>query len=841
MMTSFHEYLEMVPVMSSSPIAHNLAAFILAAAIKSLPLLMAAAVLSAFLRRSPAAARHMVWLVAIGGLFFLPLFSLWQPRLPRPLQRPLTVSSPFVEAVTSQTTLSPERRSVPAGYQVSQGPFKPIVRDWRSIVPRDVVTVAAAPSRLRPVGEAAWWSKNQQPFLGAWIFLTWLAVALALTLRLVLSIIVARRIASSCLDVTHEAYLALVRDAARRLGGTPRVAIRIGRREAVPAVPMTIGLIVPTVLLPRGAAQWPQDRLEAALLHELAHVRRRDWAGLILASLACALYWFNPLVWYAARRLRVESEMACDDQVLIAGAPAVDYAGHLLEMARSLSTAKPGVPTAVAAITRPQIEGRLKAILDRARSRGALSRRARAFAFTFAIILLVPLALLRFQSRATAHLRPLADAVGKDLSRIAPSAEALTISHPTKGTLAMLSLKPLVGKASAALAGLSLLATPIPADAQDTAAAAPPASPVAATPSPDTTPVPPPPASSDSTVTITAPSMTVTPPPPGSSDTKIQAPDATVIYATPSQPKTSQTVPSTPSEAPAAITIDGLTGKISTGLANNYTLRTLLSGQQDGLPVDAVQRRGQNSYDIDVTKAPVEALIAKLCQTAGVNCTIGSNIEGLVTVYLHNFSFDNALQSIIRASDTPLTYSVEGGVYHIEKRQVPQVDEDAMLPHKNVILDLDSAPFDKALKDLCDGAHASYTMVSNDDKSITFNAVTSHSLTAIAPSGQTTVTVHLHDVPFPAALRALLNATSPALTYSVKDGIIYIRPAAQSWDYSVVVPDVPNPTTFQWQEVPLSNDQATDRLIQQSALAKPLSGQDTDRLIEQGVPPIPAK
>src|SRR5207248_8374294 len=79
---------------------------------------------------------------------------------------------------------------------------------------------------------------------------------------------------------------------------------------------------------------WSSDVCSSDL-HELAHVRRRDLVGHTLGRIACALYWFHPLVWTAARHLRAESERACDDLVLSCGARASDYADHLLDIVRS--------------------------------------------------------------------------------------------------------------------------------------------------------------------------------------------------------------------------------------------------------------------------------------------------------------------------------------------------------------------------------------------------------------------------------------------------------------------------------------------------------------------------
>jgi hypothetical protein len=97
---------------------------------------------------------------------------------------------------------------------------------------------------------------------------------------------------------------------------------------------MTWGTLAPKVLLPAEAGAWSAERRRLVLLHELAHVARRDSFSRSAASLACALYWFHPGVWLAARQLRLEQEYAADDRVLNAGAAAQSYARSLLDLAR---------------------------------------------------------------------------------------------------------------------------------------------------------------------------------------------------------------------------------------------------------------------------------------------------------------------------------------------------------------------------------------------------------------------------------------------------------------------------------------------------------------------------
>ena len=126
---------------------------------------------------------------------------------------------------------------------------------------------------------------------------------------------------------------------------------------------MVWGFLRPVILLPADADQWQTERLRAVLLHELAHIRRWDWTMQMIAQSVCAVYWFNPFVWFAARWMRIEAEQACDDQVLNAGYQSTDYAQHLLDIVRNVKVARFASCAAVAIARASKIEGRLRTIL----------------------------------------------------------------------------------------------------------------------------------------------------------------------------------------------------------------------------------------------------------------------------------------------------------------------------------------------------------------------------------------------------------------------------------------------------------------------------------------------
>lgn len=138
--------------------------------------------------------------------------------------------------------------------------------------------------------------------------------------------------------------------------------------------PITWGLFRPVILLPFNAHFWPRERLQAVLLHEIAHIRRRDAFSQMLSLLVCTLYWPNPLVWLAARSLRNEAEIAADDQVIASGMRPSSYAGELLQLVsefRSRQPALAGMPLFMAAPS--ALEARVKSVLAPTQSRSGVT------------------------------------------------------------------------------------------------------------------------------------------------------------------------------------------------------------------------------------------------------------------------------------------------------------------------------------------------------------------------------------------------------------------------------------------------------------------------------------
>jgi len=133
------------------------------------------------------------------------------------------------------------------------------------------------------------------------------------------------------------------------------------------SAPLTCGLWRPAILFPIDACEWQDADVRRALVHELEHVRRYDWATQLVARLVCACYWFHPLVWMAWARLRLEAERACDDAV-VQRTEGTEYAAQLVGLARRL--AMPHALPTLAMANRSDLSARVVAVLDRTRRRG---------------------------------------------------------------------------------------------------------------------------------------------------------------------------------------------------------------------------------------------------------------------------------------------------------------------------------------------------------------------------------------------------------------------------------------------------------------------------------------
>ncbi len=234
------------------------------------------------LRVRAASVRHRAWTAATVGMLLLPFWTTWGP----------SITAPILPAVHERAGIEvPERHILPMdaalpSMEASQpsvaAPFRSIPRPWRP----------------------SW-----QQILAA----LYLAGVAAMLTRLIWGLL-------------------QVRSMMRGVRPTEGVA-----SSSRCAAPVSIGWLRPVLLLPDDWRTWPTAKLDAVLIHEREHVRRRDPLVQFLALLNRCVFWFHPLAWWLERNLTALAEEACDNAVLASGHAPHDYARYLIEMARSVS------------------------------------------------------------------------------------------------------------------------------------------------------------------------------------------------------------------------------------------------------------------------------------------------------------------------------------------------------------------------------------------------------------------------------------------------------------------------------------------------------------------------
>lgn len=193
-----------------------------------------------------------------------------------------------------------------------------------------VETIAVMPAAPRVFGGTS--AAAAAPSID-WLPMVWaVAAALLFTRWLLLrtrTIAAALRSPAPASPREHDAL-----EAARRQLGV-RIAVDL-LRSPICEAPAVLRVLRPVIVLPFGGCDHLADaELRALLLHELAHVRRRDNFVSALLALAAALLWFHPLVWLALRRIDVAREQACDETVAEAMGQSETYLDALTKVCRA--------------------------------------------------------------------------------------------------------------------------------------------------------------------------------------------------------------------------------------------------------------------------------------------------------------------------------------------------------------------------------------------------------------------------------------------------------------------------------------------------------------------------
>lgn len=330
------------------PFAARLLAWLESISLQAAVLVGLALLLALAVRRASPRLRHIVWLVVLLRL-----------AIPIELSSPLGLLAEPTDLRAATDPLGPRAGAVPAE----------LVSPTESGPAHQPAAGASAPRPLRAGGASSW------------LAVSWIAGVVIL-----LGIVLLRvRRASTLLAAASEAdrsILAEVSDLSRRLGiEPPRVKIADASMK-LPS-PAAFGLQRPTILLPEALATgWTPSEREPLLVHELAHLRRRDLWINSLQLVVQTLYFFHPLVWFANRSLRVARELACDEDVArFYGAGSNRYPRALLRAARGEDSGHSSALAVTLATPRSLLGRRVESLLTR---RAANPRRQSA---TLAVVI----------------------------------------------------------------------------------------------------------------------------------------------------------------------------------------------------------------------------------------------------------------------------------------------------------------------------------------------------------------------------------------------------------------------------------------------------------------------
>ncbi len=261
-----------------------------------------------FAPRLRPAQRHLIVLSSFLLLLFWPLLAGWLPKL-----------------------------VVRVGTQVTQ---QASVTVQQHIVGRN-----ASPASLK-------WTINP---VAIWAVIAFAALAPLFIAHFRLRVLIRR--AKAC---ENDAWLEMLDELCAQLGILKRPNLSI---HPEPVMPMAVGIFRPAIVLPAESARWHDFRLRIVLLHELAHVKRRDLLWQTLARLISSVWWFQPLCWSSSSFLRRESEKACDELVVSCGVRPSFYASELISIAQAFNRNQNVWSTGIAMARHDGLPVRLNSIL----------------------------------------------------------------------------------------------------------------------------------------------------------------------------------------------------------------------------------------------------------------------------------------------------------------------------------------------------------------------------------------------------------------------------------------------------------------------------------------------
>ena len=344
--------------------------FFIDLAIKSALICAVAAIATLLLRRSTAFVRSTVWACAVVGLLLLPAFSALSPVWNVPI--------------------------IPHLASLNDGAYMPdSEKPETGVINSTPLARVDQPGVAGGIGETA---PFEIPWYG-WVILAWIAGGfLYLCWNLILHAGV-RSVVRYALPADRK-WTRLLDGITKELDLNRKVdLLESGRLKAA----VTVGIVNPVIVLPSDCDDWSESRRRLVLSHELAHVKRWDTLIEALALFTTIVFWFNPLVWYAVKRLRIERETDCDNAVLRAGAKPSEYAELLLNIAAELSSSATPAWQLSTISQGSNVKDRLMDILNQRVNRTKGSRRLAVITGVLALTLVLPISTSSLWSNASSQ------------------------------------------------------------------------------------------------------------------------------------------------------------------------------------------------------------------------------------------------------------------------------------------------------------------------------------------------------------------------------------------------------------------------------------------------------
>ena len=174
-------------------------------------------------------------------------------------------------------------------------------------------------------------------FMPLLIFSIWLTGAFILSLNIIAGRVIISRFLKNTLSDGYknpkalQVWTPIVKQLSARIGLRMKIQVIKSRNCKLP---FTCRFFKPVIVLPHDIEKWPLSRIRIVLLHELIHIKRKDYLTKLISRIICTLYWFMPLTWIAYYKLNFDQEETCDSMVIKSGEIPADYARCIIDFAR---------------------------------------------------------------------------------------------------------------------------------------------------------------------------------------------------------------------------------------------------------------------------------------------------------------------------------------------------------------------------------------------------------------------------------------------------------------------------------------------------------------------------